>query len=69
MTRGGPETNSQCVLEIGGPIIRTWMPIILAETAPCPKFGMAKAAPVPAAIFTKSRRFRSNFNVDYPYCL
>src|SRR6185437_4548573 len=37
----------------------TWMPIILEETAVCPKVGMARAAPAPALIFRNSRRFTS----------
>jgi hypothetical protein len=45
------------------------MPIILEETAGCPKVGMAKAAPDPAAIFRNSRRFTSNFDMDYSYFL
>jgi hypothetical protein len=40
-------------------IAPTWMPIILEETALCPEVGMAKAAPAPAVIFRKSRRFTS----------
>src|SRR5690348_6607630 len=45
------------------------MPIILEETAVCPKAGMAKAAPAPAVIFRKSRRFTSWLNMDYSYFL
>jgi len=45
------------------------MPIIFEETKVCPEVGMAKAAPVPAAIFRNSRRFTSNFDMDYSYFL
>ena len=43
------------------------MPIILEETAAWPEFGMAKAAPATAEIFRNSRRFKSDFNMDYSY--
>jgi hypothetical protein len=45
------------------------MPIILERTTVCPEVGMAKAAPAPAVILRNSRRFTSNFNMDYSYFL
>src|SRR4051812_35325735 len=47
-------------------IAPTWMPIILLEeTAACPRDGIARAALAPAVIFRNSRRFTSEFNMDF----
>jgi len=50
-------------------IIVDGIPIISEETAASPKVGEAKAAPAPAVIFRNSRRFTSNFDMDYSYFL
>ena len=73
----GDRSSWYCLLDEVGEVLLeqklsttpTWMPIIVEETAVCPEVGMAKAAPAPAVILRNSRRFTSNFNMDYSYFL